>query len=455
MGRRTAEAAGAEGKEGRVQLGDYWLEWRVERAQWCIAWYDPAARTRRRRSTGIGGGSPDNPPDEARRALAEHYLESSEPEAPKAAAEAPVADMLTHWLTEHVAGLNDAERYAYSAKHWLRFFDREKKLGKIIGGATVSDISNKLVDRFIAFRRAEGVGGHTISRDLAALRGALNHNWREERLATVPFIKDVDAKDKAKPRDRVLTAEEVAALLEAAYSSPERFHVFLYTLIQLSTCGRSEAILDLHDGQIRDGLFYFLDDERAQTSKRRSIVPIAPTVAPWLEGISGKVIVYRAPIAERKWKDPAVPEFFSKPCLDIGNAFEGCLIAAGLSRPVLGPDGEPQMLAPRAKLGETEPRPALRGIATPNTLRHTAITEMHRRGVPEAQIDAAAGHIGEGTGKRNYRHLRPDYLAELVGAVEDYWQEMKRYTTVHLRSQCGPNIVSFTQAQAGRRVKNA
>src|SRR3546814_5435798 len=78
--------------------------------------------------------------------------------------------------------------------------------------------------------------------------------------------------------------EQVAALLEAAWGRPERRHVFLYTLIALSTCGRSEAILDLHDHQIDRGLIYFLDPDRDQTSKRRSIVPIAPTLAPWLEG---------------------------------------------------------------------------------------------------------------------------------------------------------------------------
>ncbi|HEX7874145.1 MAG TPA: hypothetical protein VF475_14625 [Sphingobium sp.] len=95
----------------------------------------------------------------------------------------------------------------------------------------------------------------------------------------------------------------------------------------------------------------------------------------------------------------------------------------------------------------------LKDLGTPNSLRHTIITEMHRRGVPEAQIDAAAGHIGEGTGKRNYRHLRPDYLAQLIDAVESYWSELTRYTTVHLRSQHGPKIISFASAAAGARYK--
>jgi hypothetical protein len=77
---------------------------------------------------------------------------------------------------------------------------------------------------------------------------------------------------------------------------------------------------------------------------------------------------------------------------------------------------------------------------------------MHARGVPEAQIEAAAGHIGEGTNKRNYRHLRPDYLAELIDAIEDYWSEMKRYTTVHLRSQCGPKSVSVSVGRGDQHV---
>jgi hypothetical protein len=209
-------------------------------------------------------------------------------------------------------------------------------------------------------------------------------------------------------------------------------------LIALSTCGRSEAILELEGHQVDDGLIYFLAAERTQTSKRRSIVPVAPTLAPWLKDIEGRVIRYRAELAASKWRDPAVPEFLERDCGDIGKAFEGCLIDAGLSNRVLDARGRPVMLPPRRKLGEIDPRPKLRGLGTPNTLRHTIMTEMHRRGVPEAQIDAAAGHVGEGTNKRNYRHLRPGYLAELIAAVEDYWNEMRTFTTVHLRSQCGP-----------------
>src|SRR3546814_1193054 len=105
-------------------------------------------------------------------------------------------------------------------------------------------------------------------RDITALRGSLTFAWREELIESAPFVKDVETKDKAKPRDVTYSMEQVAALLEAAWGRPERRHVFLYTLIALSTCGRSEAILDLHDHQIDRGLIYFLDPDRDQTSKQ-------------------------------------------------------------------------------------------------------------------------------------------------------------------------------------------
>lgn len=444
MARQKAQSA------ERVQLGSYWLEYRAERDDWSICWYDPAARTRRRRTTGIRGGGSAEPPEAAREALARHYLEASKPAAPQPKAQAMVPELLTGWMRDHVATKADSARYAISVQHLLRFFDREQRLGRITGGVTVADVNKTFVDRFITFRKGEDVGGHTISRDLAALRGALNWAWREELIEAAPFVKDVEAKEKAKPRDLTYSMEQVAALLEAAWSRPERHHVFLYSLIALSTCGRSEAILDLHDHQIDRGLIFFLDPDRDQTSKRRSIVPIAPTLAPWLEGVSGKVIKYRAERAPTKWADPDVPEFFERDCYDLGNAFDACLVEAGISRPVLDARGKPVSLPPRRKLGETAPRPKLRGRGTPNTLRHTIITEMHARGVPEAQIEAAAGHIGEGTNKRNYRHLRPDYLAELIDAIEDYWSEMKRYTTVHLRSHCGPRSVSVSVGRGGQ-----
>lgn len=440
---------------GRIQLGDFWLEPRAERGEWVIAWYDAAARTRRRRTTGVTYSGEPVPPIAAQEALAEHFAASSRPAEPAAPAEMTVAKLMDIWQQEHVAvKTEDPARYAISVQHLLRFFDAERRAGRVRSAVTVADVNKKLVDRFIAFRKAEGVGGWTINRDLKALRGSLNHAWKNELIASAPFVHDVDTKDRAKPRDLVYSPERVAALLEAAYAFESRRHVFLYIMIAMSTLGRSEAILELDAEQIRDGCIHFLADDRAQTKKRRSIVPICPTLAPWLEGLSGKVITYRTPIAEKN-RQPDGPAYFEKPCHDLGNSFDKCLVAAGICREVFDDAGNQIWLPPRRKLGEIEARPKLTGIGTPNTLRHTIITEMHRRGVPEGQIDTAAGHAGDSTGTRNYRHLRPDYLAELVTAVESYWSELTRFTTVHLRSQCGPKVVSMASARAGQRLKSA
>src|SRR3546814_11998080 len=114
--------------------------------------------------------------------------------------------------------------------------------------------------------------------------------------------------------------EQVAALLEAAWGRPERRHVFLYTLIALSTCGRSEAILDLHDHQTDRALISFLDPDRDQTSKRRSIVPIAPTLAPWLQGAAGKISDYDADIDPAQWAAPDATGNFEPDCEDENKA---------------------------------------------------------------------------------------------------------------------------------------
>jgi integrase len=291
-----------------------------------------------------------------------------------------------------------------------------------------------MCERYIAWRkpqpgRAKGktVSGATISRELAALRAALRHAWQNEVIDAAPFIPDVSEGDRAQPRNLVYTHEQVARLLEAARRIRERWHVHLFIMIMLSTHGRGDATLELDaDTQILQGQIHFLTPGAAQTKKRRSIVPIAPTLAPWLANARGKVIQYQTLDSDGN--------VITKPTASIRTAFEKCLIEAGICEQEIDADGQPVWLPPRAKLGETEPRPKLVGIGNPNTLRHTISTELHRLGVPEAQIDTAAGHSGTGTNKKNYRHLRPEYLQEFIAGVEEYWRAMDEFTTAHRRT---------------------
>lgn len=351
-----------------------------------------------------------------------------------------IDDITRKWLAEHVAQLADGRRYADSVLVLQQFFDDRRARGLLNGPLVVSAINRAVVNDFVQWRKAQGVSTPTISRDLAALRGPINWAIREELLSHGPRIAEV--KGSKRHRELEYSPEQVAAILDAAFALPERRHVHLYAMIHLSTHGRSEAILELEADQIRDGLIFFNAPGREQTRKRRSIVPIAPTLAPWLEGLSGKVIRYRVPIAPAKRAEGG-PAFLERDTFDISRAFEACLIAAQMANPRLkiarqanDKDGQPIWLPPRKKLGETEMRPKMVGIGTPNTLRHTIHTWHQRRGVPQAQIDAAAGHSSERGSGANYTHLRPEYLREFIDSTEAFWAEVGKYTDAHLRYQC-------------------
>lgn len=417
-------------KRERVQLGQYWLWYRSDRDDWCICWLD--GRTTRRKSLGIGGGDRNNPPDEAQAALAEFFTANEQPaqhEAPPASV--LVEDITRQWLTQHVAHLNDPDRYAYSVLALERFYQHQRRIGKMPDPFTVASVRSWFVNDFIKFRQAEGASAPTISRDLAALRSPINWALGEQILASAPRIKDVPGRNKS--RILVFGPEQIAALLEAAVARDDRKHVALYMMIAMSSLGRSEAILELHaETQIQDGCIFFNHPDRTQTQKQRPIVPIAPTLAPWLAGRTGYVIKYESEPREDGTR------FVREKIGDIGRAFEACLLDAGAAHPDLGlresvldENGNQRILPARKKLGETEGRPQWKGLGTPNTLRHSLHTYLSARGVPKAQIDTAAGHAtGTGTG-RKYDHLRPDYLREFVAGVEAFWLEVDAFTSVH------------------------
>lgn len=446
MARRPAGAAGNDNST-RIQLGPFWLYYRAERNQWFITWYDDGGSGRGRRTcrkaTGVEGlGEGNLPPQDAQDALADHYAAWRKP-VEQTIGEAFVEGLMADWLEIADEKNADPQRSRDCIAQWLRFFEVERKAGRITRGPVVGDINKALCRRYIAWRKAQpgkrrgtNVSGATISRELAALRATLRWAWEDERIASAPFVPDVDHKDKPGPKELIYTPEQVARLLEAARRIEERWHVHLYIMIMLSTHGRGEAVLELDaDTQIRDGLIYFNAPGRAQTKKRRSIVPIAPSLAPWLEGIQGKVIQYRT-----RTKDG---DLVTRPTASIKKAFEACLIEAGICEQEVDEKGTAMWIAPRAKLGESSRRPKMKGIGSPNTLRHTIATELHAYGVPEAQIDSAAGHSGEGTNKKNYRHLRPGYLKELIDGVEAYWDRVGEHTSAHLRSHSDPKVIAF------------
>lgn len=434
------------------RLGDYWLAWRTDREEWAICGNDKSSGFRRRKSTGIRDRGRGDPPLDAQKALAAHFAAAEQaddkPVARLPQDEARVSPILTKWLVNEASKRARAAQYGYAVKNLERFFADERATGLLTGGPVVEDLTPARIQRYVKFRIGEGVKGETIHGELAALRRALR--WAQEPeqqyIASAPQIPQVDVNLRSGPKEVEYSVEQLAAILGAATQRVEREHVALFAMIMLSTHGRVEAVLELEADQISRGLIMFNEPGRRQTTKKRAIVPVAPSLAPWLkqsngDDLAGKVIRYRVPIREDKWKDPNVPEFYERPTDAIRNAWSGTLLAAAEAHPKLGLS---------LSVGTGDGPNTIRALGSPNTLRHTCHTWLQRVGVPQAQIDTAAGHSGEKGSGRNYTHLRPEYLSDLIEGVELLWTELDRLTGVHRRSQGGPKIITF-----GPRIKRA
>jgi len=102
-----------------------------------------------------------------------------------------VEALISDWLKFHVSRLAAPDRYHYSAAHLKTFFNDERRLGRLGEKVMVKDLTPELQARFREWRSASGVGGHTVSRDVAALRGALTWAWKHQRIPRPPpFIAD-------------------------------------------------------------------------------------------------------------------------------------------------------------------------------------------------------------------------------------------------------------------------
>lgn len=395
-----------------IRLGEFWLAWRTDRGEWAICWNDASAGTRRRKSTGCrdyGGGSP---PIEAQKAIANHFATNGSPQKIDPAAASSVSRLMAQWLATEGSTRARAEAYSYAVDHLQRWIDT-KQAGRL----EVSEINPIRMKSYVAMRLDDGVKGETIHGEMAALGRALKWGVENTIIPFAPSVGKVDKKLRSVPKDMEYSMEQVAALIEAAARREDRHHVRLFTLIMLSTHSRVEAVMGLDaDSQIKNGLIHFNAPGRRQTSKRRAVVPIAPSLRPWLPE-TGKVILYKV-----KRKGGEDTGYYERPTVNIGNAFEGCLVDAGIVRD----DGT--------------------GWGSPNTLRHTIHTYLQTVGVPQAQIDAAAGHSEPGSG-RNYTHLRPEYLRQFIEAIESYWADMDKLTRSH-RSHVGPKIIHLNKGKA-------
>jgi integrase len=295
---------------------------------------------------------------------------------PRSADKIPVADVLSLYLKNVVPKHADPKKTIYSIRRLAKFFSESR----------LSQINGELCRQYTA---AQG-SPNTARRDLEELRAAINHHHRE---GLHDSVIRVVLPDKAPPRERWLTRDEVAKLVRAAWRFKEPYsgkrskrHIARFILVGVYTGTRAgviaQAALQKEPGKpyfdLERGLFYRRPEGAAETRKRRPTVPVPTRLLAHL----------------RRWKRLGhryAVEWLGKPVKRVDESFRYLVADVGLE-----------------------------GKVIPHTLRHTCATWLMQRGAGPWK---AAGFLGMtlATLEATYGHHHPDHL----GGVHETFQKMR------------------------------
>jgi integrase len=327
-----------------------------ERNCFYVRWYDRGRS--RRRSTGTSDVG------EANRFLAEflaEYFDPASSRGPVAPANYPIAEALELYCREHAPNTGDPERIGYAVKALLKFW----------GNLTVGDITKPTCARYA---RASGKAPGTTRRELGTLQAAINLAHSEGLVTSAP---KVTLPPRPPGKERWLRRTEVAALLKAARQTESKRYLPLFIVLALYTGARKQAILSLRWPQVdlERGLINFNPPGRAQTKKRRAIVPISKRLLYLLRSIrrNGSDLGYVVNRGGQRVKD-------------IKHGFKSAAKRAGLTD------------------------------VTAHTLRHTCGTWLAQRGVSMWEISRFLGHTSVRTTDL-YAHHSPEFLKEASNAL--------------------------------------
>ncbi|WP_109122165.1 tyrosine-type recombinase/integrase [Azospirillum sp. TSO22-1] len=324
------------------QIGQHWLSKKPGRDgaddAWCRTWYESGTRQTCRVSLGTTDFQ------EASLLLAAWVVEN---ERPRNAApdRVLIETVLLNYWNDYAQHLPSARTQWLGLSYWQEFWT----------GRTVADITPHEQRRFREWLAGRGTGTSGIDRILSVGRAALNRARKWQELSEAPHIfgtVTAEAKRARKPKGRPITPEELARLIDAAQSR----HMLLFLLIAANTLARPAAVLDLEPAQhdSEHGLLDLNPPGRVQNKKFRPVVPVSPTLRPWLSqpvGRSGRYVSYR-----------------NQPIRSILHMWRITREAAELDERV-----------------------------TPYSIRHGMAREMRKRRVPTEQISLFLGHLPDGS----------------------------------------------------------
>ncbi len=224
----------------------------------------------------------------------------------------------------------------------------------------------------------------TIRRELVVLRAALRQCHKRELISKLTHIPMPEG-GAGRRRERVLSETEITKLLDACRQTQ---HVFLFTLLGLTTAQRYGAILDLTWDRIdwTNNTINFNNPKLKGWRKGRSIVPMAPELREELEAEKAQVL---KAYGGEELIPPTVIQWDGAACINIHRAFRKAVVRAGL------------------KPSEV----------TPHVLRHTAASRMAMADVPIPMIAEMLGHKDDKVTRSVYIKFSPSYLNRAVGVM--------------------------------------
>lgn len=340
------------------------LAQRPDTPNYTIVWYKPGTQRYRRQSTRTSDL------EKAKEILIAFARDRARPVRSEPH-EVPLLECLADYVERKVATKKHWSAERTALKCWLAFCEAEDLV-------MVADLTLGMQERFTRWRRDQltrSVGrasNATINRDLDVMRAALRDAWKQGRLTHPPFVTSLP---NPRPRERTLTPEQHAALLDAC-TEP---HLHLFVLLATHTLQRPGAIFDLRVEQVdlERGIIDFHRPGEAMTNKRRAVVPITRSLRPHLErAITASVTGH-------------VVEWLGAPITHVRRSFATACRHAGLQ------------------------------AVTPYVLRRTGATLLAAAGVPMRQIAGMLGHTTTHTTEYHYAKHAPGYLSEARDALDE------------------------------------
>lgn len=383
-------------------VGDFWLDKRRDGKSpdvWQIAFYDTKARSVGYKSTRC------REVEDARQIIDAHHARQISKQ-PQRADDALVVPLLLLFWDERGSKAQKPGQVASSLRQFIAFLDQDEATV----GVTVAALNPNLFQRFQTWRTqphsyslewlgktyahsSPGVRGESVQRNLDDVRWALSHHADNGRLPYAPKVPAVKKEFRSPPRDRVLTDEELGAIIGFARSDLEMLR---FVLLQLGTAVRPEAAMKMDPAvqwKQEAGLLDLHPVDAPRTKKHNPVVPVIPELEPILEA----------------WREDG-----AKPVLSKKKSWRTLRTALGLGMDVV-----------------------------PKTIRHTVATRLRSKGALSAEISSLLGHSEMKGSTAVYAKYDPNFLGSVKPLLSIIWQEAMaaadEWSAVHLRYKQGNN----------------